>query len=177
LPFAAAALSASVASCHQPQSVLLVEVAGDLSLTPTYLSVSVAPANAAHRDFQINTSPGVATLPASFTVQLPGTIIGPVTISITAIDATGLVLASGMATQQNLDVGGQTIIVVTLINAGTSDATKHPDAGQNRMDAHPTDAHTATDAHAADAHPTADAHAADAHPTTDAHAASDGGGQ
>jgi hypothetical protein len=136
LPFAAAALSVSVVSCHQPQSVLLVEVAGDVTLTPTYLNVTVAPTGAGPRDFQITASGG-AVLPASFTVQLPATITGPVTVSITAVDAQGGVLGYGIATQKNLDVGGQTIVVVTLMKPDNVDVTMRPDAGQSRPDAHP----------------------------------------
>ncbi|HXJ20094.1 MAG TPA: hypothetical protein VMT03_07665 [Polyangia bacterium] len=146
--FAVVALSTWTASCHRPNSVLLVEVAGDLNLTPFALSVTVTAPRTAERTFYISPPSGVVSLPASFTVELPGTIVGPVTVAITAIDPLGLIVASGTATRQDLDVGGQTILVVTLVDTGYVVST--PDAGQGGVDAHPT----------TDAHPTSDAHAA-----------------
>ncbi len=146
---AAVALSTWTASCHDPQSVLLVEVAGDLNLMPAALSVAVTAPRAPVRTFSIAPVSGVVSLPASFTVELPGTISGPVTVAITATDAYGTVLADGTATRQDLDVGGQTILVVTLVQPGSIDE-RTPDAGQGAVDAHPmTDAHPVADAHVA----------------------------
>ena len=141
LPLAAVALSTWTASCNSPPSVLLVEVAGDLSLMPASLTVTVTAARAAARTFYVAPASGVVSLPASFTVELPGTIVGPITVAISAYDGLSNQLASGTATRQDLDVGGQTILVVTLTGTG-SPGEPQPDAGQGGVDAHPeTDAH------------------------------------
>ena len=161
-PFAAVALSTWTVSCHHPQSVLLVEVAGDLYLTPASFSVTITPARTAPRSFFITPqSAGAITLPASFTVELSGTITGPATVEIEALDPLGYVLASGTTTQQDLNVGGQTIVVVTLVDAGGV-IEPEPDAGHGATDAQPaTDAPVEMDARAeggradgaTDAHP------------------------
>jgi len=128
LPLAAVALSGWTASCNSPPSVLLVEVAGDVNLAPAALSVAVTAARTSGRTFYIAPAGGVVSLPASFTVELPTTIVGPITVAITAVDSAGTALAAGTATRQNLDVGGQTILVVTLVDAATIDEMT-PDAG------------------------------------------------
>jgi hypothetical protein len=127
--------------------VLLVEVAGDLTLMPAALGVGVSTPRTADRSYYISPPSGVVSLPASFTVELPGTIVGPVTVTVTAFDPLGIILGFGMATRQNLDVGGQTILVVTLVSNGS--VVPEPDAGQGGVDAQPTpDARMAEDAHA-----------------------------
>jgi len=55
-------------------------------------------------------------LPASFSVELSPSLTGPVAIFVDARDASGLAIAHGTATQQNIDVGGQTVITVTLVS-------------------------------------------------------------
>ena len=179
-PFAAVALSAWGASCQRADSILLVEVAGDLKLMPAGFAVTVVPRQMAARDIRVAPHAGAAiSLPASFTIQLPGNATGPITVSIDGLDASGNVIAQGTATQQNLNVGGQTILPVTVKATGSIAVTTPPDAGA--ADAHPaTDAPPASDAQAADAHP-----GSDGGPLLDAHAdapvrdatAMDAGGQ
>ena len=54
-------------------------------------------------------------------------LTGPVTVAVSALDAAGFVIASGTATQDEINVGGETIVVVTLVG-GTM-----PDAGADAM--------------------------------------------
>jgi hypothetical protein len=130
VPVAAVAASTAIAACHRGDSILLVEVAGNLSLSPASLSVTVEPAQAAERSFPVAPKDGAAiTLPTSLSVEMAPDLTGPVTVAISALDAAGFVIAAGTATQDDINVGGQTIVVVTLvggvipgIDAGT-DAT------------------------------------------------------
>jgi len=151
---AAVALSTWAAACQRADSILLVEVAGDLKLMPVGFAVKVAPRAMGPRTIRVAPQAGGAiSLPASFTVQLPGNATGPVTVSIDGLDANQSVIAQGTATQQNLNVGGQTILPVTLTATGSIAVTTPPDGGSTGVDAHP----------GADARPVADAQ-----PTPDA---------
>jgi hypothetical protein len=115
IPAAAVAASTAFAACHRGDSILLVEVAGDLSLAPTSLNVTVQPSQAGYRTFMIAPKDGAAiTLPASLSVEMAPTFTGPLTVEVDAIER-GYVVASGTTTQQEINVGGQTIVVVTLV--------------------------------------------------------------
>jgi len=115
IPAAAVAASTALAACHRGDSILLVEVAGDLSLTPTSLNVTVQPSQAGDRTFMVAPKDGAAiTLPVSLSVEMAPSLTGPVTVEVDAIEG-GLVIASGTTSQQEIDVGGQTIVVVTLM--------------------------------------------------------------
>jgi hypothetical protein len=115
IPAAAVAASTAFAACHRGDSILLVEVAGNLSLAPTSLNVTVQPSQAAYRTFVIAPKDGAAiTLPASLSVEMAPTLTGPITVEVDAIEG-GYVIASGTTSQQEINVGGQTIVVVTLI--------------------------------------------------------------
>ncbi|HVT06284.1 MAG TPA: hypothetical protein VHO67_02445 [Polyangia bacterium] len=153
---AAVALSTWATACQRADSILLVEVAGDLKLMPAGFAVTVAPRALAPRTIRVAPQAGGAiSLPASFTIQLPGNATGPVTLSIDALDATQNVIAQGTATQQNLNVGGQTIVAVTLIAPGSISVTTPPDGGTTGVDAHP----------GVDARPTSDGHPNDGPPS------------
>ena len=115
IPAAAVAASTVFAACHRGDSILLVEVAGNLSLRPTSLSVTVQPAQAGYRTFMVAPKDGSAiSLPASLSVELAPNLTGPLTVEVDAIEG-AFVIASGKATQQEINVGGQTIVVVTLL--------------------------------------------------------------
>jgi hypothetical protein len=101
-------------ACQRDDSILLVEVAGDLTLMPTQLSVTVT-ANGNSRDLLVPPEPTTISLPTSFSVELDRSITGPVTIAIDALDGSGYVLASGTTTQTHINPGAQTIIAVTLV--------------------------------------------------------------
>ncbi|HVZ87382.1 MAG TPA: hypothetical protein VHG72_10465 [Polyangia bacterium] len=129
LSWAAVAASAALAGCHRSDSILLVEVAGDLTLSPASLNVTVTPGQTTPHSFTAAASGGAAiTLPASLSVELAPDVTGPLTVSVVALDAGGAVLANGSATQGSLDVGGQTIVVVELMSATGSSGI---DAGQD----------------------------------------------
>jgi hypothetical protein len=116
VPFAAVAASTAFCACHKSDSILLVEVAGDLTLHPVALQAAVT-IGSQTRSLAVPSAPGPAiTLPASFSVELDPGLRGPVAVSVDAADASGLVIARGTATQDNLDVGGQTILTVVLVS-------------------------------------------------------------
>lgn len=183
LPVAAVALTTWVAACHHADSILLVEVAGDLNLMPASFLVTVTAGQAGSKDLRVAPAAGGAvSLPASFTVQLPATTTGPVTVAVRALDASTAVIAQGTASQRDLNVGGQTILVVTLAATGSIAVMQPPDAGQPIADAQaPQDAHPdagARDATVLDA-ASHDAGPRDAAVRTDsasADATADGGG-
>jgi len=103
-----------LAACEQRGSILLVEVAGDLTLMPAQLSVAVTAGGTAHEPFLVPSAPTAISLPTSFTVELDRSITGAVTIAIDAFDGYGYVVVSGAITQSHIASGGQTIIAVTL---------------------------------------------------------------
>ncbi len=125
-PLAAVAAATAFLGCHRSDSILLVEVAGDVTLGPTELDVTVT-GDGQTRSFALPARPTTSpiALPASFSVELSPSVTGPVTVSVRALDAGGAVIAAGTATQTYLDVGGQTILTVTL----TTGAGATPDAG------------------------------------------------
>lgn len=101
------------AACQRDDSILLVEVSGDLALVPSQLSVTVTAEGDSHV-LLVPPSLTYISLPTSFTVELDRSITGSVTIAIDALDGNGYVLASGTTTQAHINAGGQTIIAVTL---------------------------------------------------------------
>ncbi|HZL19281.1 MAG TPA: hypothetical protein VFG23_16220, partial [Polyangia bacterium] len=124
VPFAAVAASTALVACHRSDSILLVEVAGDLTLHPATLQVAVT-AGTDTRSLQIPSTAGAAIdLPASFSLELDPSLTGPISISIEALDAVGSVLALGATTQEDVNVGGQTVVAVSLVetSVGVVDA-------------------------------------------------------
>ena len=103
----------AAAACQRDDSILLVEVAGDLTLMPVQLSVTVTAAGT-YRAFLVPPTPTTISLPTSFTVELDRSITGPVTIAIDAFDGGGYIVASGATTQTHISPGGQTIVTVTI---------------------------------------------------------------
>ena len=101
-------------ACQRDDSILLVEVAGDLTIMPAQLSVTVS-ADSRSRMLLVPPDFTAISLPTSFTVELDRSITGPVTIAIDAIADNGTILASGTTTQTHIIPGGQTIITVTLV--------------------------------------------------------------
>ena len=109
----ALAVVLAAAGCQRDDSILLVEVSGDLTLVPAQLSVTVTAEGVAH-ELSVPPSPTYIYLPTSFTVELDRSITGAVTIAIDALDGNGSVVASGTTMQAHINAGGQTIIAVTL---------------------------------------------------------------
>jgi hypothetical protein len=102
---------AATAACQRDDSILLVEVAGDLTLMPAQLSVTVT-ASGNSRVLLVPPTPTTISLPTSFSVELDRSITGPVTIAIDALDDGGNVLDSAATTQTHINAGGQTIITI-----------------------------------------------------------------
>jgi hypothetical protein len=98
----------------QSSSILLVEVSGDLGLMPQQLSVTVTAGGRTKAPLLIPPAPTPISLPTSFTIELDGSITGPVTIAIDALDGNGSVMASGATMQTHINIGGQTLIPVTI---------------------------------------------------------------
>ena len=109
----AGVLAAATTACQRDDSILLVEVAGDLTLMPAQLAVTVT-ANGSSRVLLVPPAPTTISLPTSFSVELDRSITGPVTIAIDALDEGGNVLDSGATTQNHINTGGETIIAVML---------------------------------------------------------------
>jgi hypothetical protein len=107
----------AVVACQRDDSILLVEVTGDLTLVPSQFSVTVT-AGGNERVLAVPRERTTISLPTSFSVELDRSITGPVTIAIDALDYNGAVLASGTTTQTHINAGAQTIIAVTLISVG-----------------------------------------------------------
>ena len=109
----AGVLATATTACQRDDSILLVEVAGDLTLTPAQLSVTVTRERLIPRP-RGPPAPTTISLPTSFSVELDRSITGPVTIAIDALDDGGNVLDSGATTQTHINTGGETIIAVML---------------------------------------------------------------
>ena len=105
----------AAAACQRDDSILLVEVAGDLALMPSQLSVTVW-AGGKSRVLLVPPSPTTIYLPTSFTVELDRSITGPVTIAVDALDGNGYSVATGVTTQTHINSGGETIVPVTIVS-------------------------------------------------------------
>jgi hypothetical protein len=114
---AAVALLATTASCAKQETVLLIEVAGPASITPSQLDVTVT-AGLDTRAFMVPPTPEPAgseiTLPASFTISLDSSRMGPITVSIDALDVDQSPVGYGTTMMQHIVIGGQTVIEVML---------------------------------------------------------------
>jgi len=99
--------------CHRADSILLIEVAGDERLMVAQLAVAVT-VGSEERDFQIPSTPAAITLPTSFSLELDDSLTGPVTVQVAAYDQSLTLLGLGTTTQDHINVGGQTIITVTI---------------------------------------------------------------
>jgi hypothetical protein len=118
------------AACHRADSVLLVEVSGDLTLQPTVFQVTMNAGGQSKPTFPVPPNPsGTIALPASFTVELDRSLTGPVTIAIDAQDAGGNTIASGQTTQEHINTGGETVIAVTIVAPGTGQPPSGTDGG------------------------------------------------
>jgi hypothetical protein len=130
VPVAAMAASTVLFACHRGDSILLIEVAGDLRLQPTSFVVTVEPNQAAERTFQVAPKSGsTVTLPTSLSIEMAPNLTGPITVTVSASDINGFMIAYGSTTQTDINVGGETILVVTL----TSNLPPPVDAGTDAV--------------------------------------------
>jgi hypothetical protein len=116
LALAALALSLTVAGCKQSDTVLLIEVDGDTSILPYQLLVNVG-AGMEGRSILVPETldpAGSITLPASFTISMDRSHMGPITVTVDAFDADKNTIAAGTSKLQHPVIGGQSIIPVTL---------------------------------------------------------------
>jgi hypothetical protein len=109
--WAAAAVTLALAACHRADSTLLVEVTGDADLEASSLHTTVS---ADTRSWPGELSGTPIVFPAGLEVELPRDVVGPVDVSVDALDADGQLLASGRTMQAHIDTGGNTVVVVTL---------------------------------------------------------------
>jgi hypothetical protein len=112
------AAATALAACQQDDSILVVEVGGDLNLRPAQMSVTVS-AGGHSKAFLVPPTPAPFYLPTSFTVELDRSITGPLTMAIEVFDDAGYGLASGATTQKYINTGGQTVIAVTVTTAAS----------------------------------------------------------
>jgi hypothetical protein len=133
VPLAAVAASTMLFACHRGDSILLVEVAGDLRLQPASFQVAVEPAQAAERIFRVTpqgaSTGSTVTLPASLSIEMAPNLTGPVVLTVSAFDINGFMIAYGSTTQTDINVGGETIVVVNL----TSNFPPPVDAGMDGL--------------------------------------------
>jgi hypothetical protein len=138
--------------CKPSDTILLVEVAGPAALMPFQFSVTVT-AGLDARNFLVPPMPTPAgqpiSLPASFTIALDRSHMGPITVSIDALDASGSPIGFGTTMQQHIQIGGQTSISVMLT------AELPPDSGDGGADG-PTDGSSSADAPDGDGAPETD---------------------
>jgi hypothetical protein len=115
---AVAAALAAPGACRKPDSILLVEVAGLTPLSPMQFGVTVT-VGLDSRRLMIPPNPGsVIALPTSFSVEVDPSRVGPVTVSVDALDDSSSIIGCGTTVQQHIQVGGQTVITVFLDSCG-----------------------------------------------------------
>jgi hypothetical protein len=110
------ALALSSGACKQSDSILLVIVYGPRSVVATHLSVTVTSGiDARNITVQPSTPSEPINLPASFTIALDRSHMGPITISIDALDDGNAIVAFGTTMMQHIEIGGQTDLAVMLM--------------------------------------------------------------
>ncbi len=113
-------LGGFVQSCSKPDTILLVNVDADSSLTSvSQLKVRVLVGETVSQ-FSVPTTPaGPITFPTSFTVQIARSNFGAVNVTITATG--GGKTAMGTTSLPSLDVGNENVVNVHLGVAATPD--------------------------------------------------------
>ena len=122
------ALGLAAGACKQSDSILYILVAGPRSIVPVQLSVTVTAGSIGDtRNFLVPASLGEPIiLPASFTIALDRSHMGPIIVSINAYDDTNSIVGYGMTAMQHIQIGGQTDITVMLMEGLPPDM---PDGG------------------------------------------------
>jgi hypothetical protein len=127
IPFGLAALAAA-GGCTRADSIILVEVAQGAPLDSiVQLGVTMS-VGVRSKSLLVPPTPGAAiALPTSFSVNLDPFLMGTITISIDALDAAQVPVASGTAVQEHFEISGQTVVTVILLPPTASP----PDGGGN----------------------------------------------
>jgi hypothetical protein len=109
-------LGLASAACSKQQTILLVEVAGPAGLDAHQLDVTVTAGLDPPRAFMIpgTPDPNAFTLPVSFTITLDSSRMGPITVSVDALDLTQSPVGYGTTMMQHIVLGGQTVLEVML---------------------------------------------------------------
>jgi hypothetical protein len=127
-------LALAVGGCTKPSTVLLVEVEGPAYVNPNQLRVTVTAGIDAH----VIMVPAVPLddsnkmhFPTSFTISLDQSYSAPIGIRIDALDKNvdgvqAPISYAGMTTYQHVEIGGQTVVTVVLMEAAGPD---QPDGG------------------------------------------------
>jgi hypothetical protein len=107
-----------LAGCTKPESILLVEIAGPLDISPAQLRVTVT-AGIDARAILVPAEPltpgNTMMLPTSFSIGIDRAHTAPITISIDALDSDRSPIAFGTSMQDHIAIGGQTVITVFLM--------------------------------------------------------------
>lgn len=106
-------VAASLSACHRADSLLLIEVGGDLRFQPWQFQVTIS-AGGLTKTIIVPPTPQPITLPASFTVQLDRKVTGPVIVTVDAFDEAGAYVGTGRTQQEHIQPGEDTIIAVIL---------------------------------------------------------------
>jgi hypothetical protein len=106
-------VAAGPSACHRADSVLLVEVGGDLRYQPWQFQVTIG-AGGLTKTMTVPPVPEAIMLPTSFTVELDRKLTGPVVVTVDAFDEGGNYFATGAVRQEHIQVGEVTIISVIL---------------------------------------------------------------
>jgi hypothetical protein len=116
LPALTLLLGLAPAACSKQQTILLVEVAGPAGLDAHQLDVTVTAGLDTPRAFMIpeTPDPSAFSLPVSFTITLDSTRMGPITVSVDALDLTQSPVGYGTTMMQHIVLGGQTVVEVML---------------------------------------------------------------
>jgi hypothetical protein len=112
------ALGFVAGACKQSDSILLVYVydANGPPIMATKLEVTVTAGFVGHAITVQPPTPGdVIMLPASFTISLDRSYMGPIEIDIDAKDAIGSIVGFGSTMMQHIQIGGQTDLSVHLM--------------------------------------------------------------
>jgi hypothetical protein len=121
-------LAAAAGCAKNDSTILLVEIAGPITLTPSQLRVTITTGLEA-RSLLIPPTPRAdpITLPTSFSLTMDHSRTAPITVSIDALDAQSSPVGFGTTMQDHINLGGTTIIAVLLTEGAGPDTS--PDAG------------------------------------------------
>jgi hypothetical protein len=137
VPALALLLALASTACSKQQTILLVEIAGPAGLDAHQLDVTVTAGLDPPRAFMIpeTPDPSAFSLPVSFTITLDSPRMGPITVSVDALDLAQSPVGYGTTMMQHIVLGGQTVLEVMLSELLPQDVDGGVDAGDAGNDA------------------------------------------
>jgi hypothetical protein len=118
LGFAVTAALMTPGGCKKPDTILLIEIAGPISIKPSQFLVNVN-AGFVTRLLEVPLEPrskdDPIILPTSFSLGLDRSHTGPITVTIDARGDDKSTVGFGTTIQQHIVIGGQTVITVFLM--------------------------------------------------------------